>query len=452
MNFTDIKFSREYSRYVSLAEDNSVISQDFYQKHDIKRGLRNHDGSGVVVGATKVSSVQGYEMIDGKLTPKEGELYYRGININEIIDGAYAENYCSLEEAAYLLLFGKLPTLVDYEQFSGVLCDLRTLPTHFVEDFILKNPSKDIMNMLQRLVISLYTFDETADSTDLKDMVIKILSMVAKLPVLTSYAYMATKHYYENQSLILHNPLPNKSSAANILHLIRHDGNYTQLEENTLDMLMTVHAEHGGGNNSAFASSVVASSGTDYYSALTSAIGSLKGPKHGGASKKVNAMILDLKQQVHDWTNKKQIRQYLNAILDKETFDKAGLIYGMGHAVYTISDPRAVILKREAKKLAKDKNLMDEYYLIENIESITIELIKERRGADYNISANVDLYSGLIFRMLEIDEALFTPLFACSRIIGWSAHILEQIRDGKIIRPAYVTMSSKLEYSTMSER
>lgn len=448
----DVKNSREFDRFAGLVTDNSYIDPEFLIANNVKRGLRYRNGTGVVVGATKVSSVQGYDIEEGKKIPKEGQLFYRGIEISELIRGAFTENRMGFEETCYLILFGKLPTKIDLEQFNTTLDECRELPEHFAEDVIIKIPSKDIMNKLQRTILTLYSYDDEPDDTSLRELLYKIINLMAKLPLLIAYSYMAKEHYYNGKSLVLHRPKLGVGTAENILHLTRPDSRYTPAEAALLDLCLIVHADHGGGNNSAFASSVVASSGTDYYSALCTAVGSLKGPKHGGANKKVNAMIADIKENLKDWTDEEALKEYLLRMFSGEVFDQSGLVYGMGHAVYTISDPRTTLLKKQARYMAEEKGCLEEYQLIENIENIARAIIRERKGPDFQIPANVDLYSGLVYRMLGIDEDLFTPIFACARIAGWSAHILEQIRDGKIMRPAYITMDSSNVYVPLADR
>lgn len=451
-NFVNLTNSREFNRYVIMATDNSKITPEFIKKHNIKRGLRNTDGTGVIVGATKIANVSGYEIVEGKKQAREGQLFYRGVNVEELVEGAKKGKYNSFEECCYLLLFGRFPSQVDYDQFCGMLDDCRILPQNYLEDVILNTPAKDVMNKLQRMILTFYSYDSNPDATDLTEILFKIINLISMMPVLISYAYVANQHYFHEESLVIHRPKKGAGTAENILHLIRPTCDYTQEEVALLDLCLTVHAEHGGGNNSAFAASVVASSGTDYYSAICTAIGSLKGPKHGGANKQVNKMISNIKNNVNNWSDKNELKAYLAEILDKKAFDGSGLIYGMGHAVYTISDPRTSILKKAAKKMAIDKNQEAAFELIENIEETTRELMRERKGADFEIPANVDLYSGFVYNLLGISDELFTPIFACARVVGWSAHILEQLTDGRIIRPAYMTMKMENNYMPMSER
>jgi citrate synthase len=417
------------------------ISEDYYKKYDIKQGLRNSDGTGVVVGFTKIGSVHGYTYCDGEKIPTEGRLYYRDIEIGELIKRTGNFGY---ESIIYLLLFGELPSEKDLNIFNEVLDGFRKLPPHFTENTILKSPSIDVMNKLQRSILVLYSYDNKPDCLDIDKMLLQSLKLIARFPTIISYGYQAKAHYFDNKSLYLHNPKDNIGTAGNILHMIRSDNRYTKLELDTLDLLLILHAEHGGGNNSAFATHVVSSSGTDTYSAVGAAVGSLKGPKHGGANLRVRAMIDNIKENINDYTNEKEIKEYLLKILNKEVFDKKGLIYGMGHAVYTKSDPRAVILKEKSKELAQAKDRMDEFKLYSSIEKLTKEIFKEKRGANVEICANVDLYSGFVYELLNIPKELYTPLFATARVASWCAHRIEQVvSDDKIIRPAYKSLKNE---------
>jgi citrate synthase len=417
------------------------ISEDYYKKYDIKQGLRNSDGTGVVVGFTKIGSVHGYTYCDGEKIPTEGRLYYRDIEIGELIKRTGNFGY---ESIIYLLLFGELPSEKDLNNFNEVLDGFRKLPPHFTENTILKSPSIDVMNKLQRSILVLYSYDNKPDCLDIDKMLLQSLKLIARFPTIISYGYQAKAHYFDNKSLYLHNPKDNIGTAGNILHMIRPDNYYTKLELDTLDLLLILHAEHGGGNNSAFATHVVSSSGTDTYSAVGAAVGSLKGPKHGGANLRVRAMIDNIKENIDDFTDETEIKDYLLKILNKEVFDKKGLIYGMGHAVYTKSDPRAVILKEKSKELAKAKGRMDEFKLYSSIEKLTKEIFKEKRGADVEICANVDLYSGFVYELLNIPKELYTPLFATARVASWCAHRIEQVvSDDKIIRPAYKSLKNE---------
>lgn len=417
------------------------ISKNYYKKYDIKQGLRNSDGTGVVVGFTKIGSVHGYTYCDGEKIPTDGRLYYRDIEIGELIKKTGNFGY---ESIIYLLLFGELPSEKDLNNFNEVLDGFRKLPPHFTENTILKSPSIDVMNKLQRSILVLYSYDNKPDCLDIDKMLLQSLKLIARFPTIISYGYQAKAHYFDNKSLYLHNPKKNIGTAGNILHMIRSDNNYTKLELDTLDLLLILHAEHGGGNNSTFATHVVSSSGTDTYSAVGAAVGSLKGPKHGGANIRVRAMIDNIKDNIDDYTDENEIKEYLLKILNKEVFDKKGLIYGMGHAVYTKSDPRAVILKEKSKELAKAKDRMDEFKLYSSIEKMTKEIFREKRGSDANICANVDLYSGFVYELLNIPKELYTPLFATARVASWCAHRIEQVvSDEKIIRPAYKSLKNE---------
>ena len=417
------------------------IDKEFYKQYDIKQGLRNSDGTGVVVGFTKIGSVHGYTYCDGLKTPIEGKLFYRDFEIEELVKNTGEFGF---ESIVYLLLFGDLPNEEELRKFNTILDSFRKLPTHFTENTILKSPSRDVMNKLQRAILVLYSYDEKPDSLDIDRILNQSLKLIARFPTIISYGFQAKAHYFDDQSLYLHNPEDGLGTAANILHMIRADNGYTELEKNTLDLLLVLHAEHGGGNNSAFTTHVVSSSGTDTYSAVGAAVGSLKGPKHGGANLRVKAMIDDIKENLSDYSDKAELKEYLKKILKGEVFDKEGLIYGMGHAVYTKSDPRAVILKKKSRELAKAKDRLDEFRLYDNIEKLTKEIFKEERGEDLEICANVDLYSGFVYQLLNIPEELFTPLFATARVASWCAHRIEQlVSDHKIIRPAYKSLKNE---------
>lgn len=435
------------------AEENNRIDPAYFEKYHVMRGLRNKNGTGVLVGLTEVGSVHGYTVVDDKKVPAEGKLYYRGIDLEDIVRGFQTEHRRGFEETAYLLLFGELPTLDQLCAFKEMLDANRHLPQNFTENMILKIPSKDIMNKLQRSVLVLYSHDDNPDDTSVRNVLRQCIQLIARFPTIISYGYQAKAHYFERKSLFIHPPQPGIGTAENILYMIRQDNKYSKTEAETLDLCMVIHAEHGGGNNSAFATHVVSSSGTDTYSCIVTAIGSLKGPKHGGANNRVKAMIDDIKQHCPNWTNQELLKDYLIKILKKEAFNGEGLIYGMGHAIYTLSDPRAVLLKEKALELAIEKNAVDEFNLYSNIEALTIEIFKELKGPDHVISANLDLYSGFVYEMLGIPEDLFTPLFAAARIAGWCAHRIEQmVTDNKIMRPAYVSVSPKTSYIPLSKR
>lgn len=435
------------------AESNNKIPEALYKKYDVRRGLRNPNGTGVLVGLTEVGNVEGYKIVDGVKLPDEGRLYYRGYNIVDLVKGFQEEGRFGFEEITYLLLIGELPTHSQLESFKELLGSYRHLPERFTENMILKIPSKDIMNKLQRSILVLYSHDETPDDISVTNIMRQSIQLISMFPIIISYGYQAKAHYFDHKSLYIHNPNPKLSTAENLLILTRPDSKYTKTEAETLDLMMVIHAEHGGGNNSAFAIHVVSSSGTDTYSAISTAVGSLKGPKHGGANSKVNLMVEDIKKNCEDWRDREKLKAYLKRILRKETFDGEGLIYGMGHAVYTLSDPRATLLKEKAKALAAEKHELETYMLYENIDALTKEIFKEERGDKGVICANVDLYSGFVYEMLNIPSDLFTPLFAAARISGWCAHRLEQVvSDKKIMRPAYQSDVLDVPYVKMSDR
>ncbi|RAK05036.1 citrate synthase [Halanaerobium saccharolyticum] len=417
------------------------IDKEYYRQYDIKQGLRNSDGTGVVVGFTKIGSVHGYTYCDGVKTSIEGKLFYRDIEIDELVKNTGEFGF---ESIVYLLLFGEMPDEEELEKFNTILDGFRKLPPHFTENTILKSPSRDVMNKLQRAILVLYSYDEKPDCLEIDRILIQSLKLIARFPTIISYGFQAKAHYFDDKSLYLHNPTDGLGTAANILHMIRPNNKYTKLEKETLDLLLILHAEHGGGNNSAFTTHVVSSSGTDTYSAVGAAVGSLKGPKHGGANLRVKAMVDNIKENLNDYSDRAKLKHYLEKILEGEVFDQQGLIYGMGHAVYTKSDPRAVILKKKSKELAAAKSKLEEFELYDNIEKLTKEIFKEQRGEDCEICANVDLYSGFVYQLLNIPEELFTPLFATARVASWCAHRIEQlVSDHKIIRPAYKSLKNE---------
>ena len=418
--------------------ENNYISDDIYNKLNVKRGLRNKNGTGVLVGLTKIGSVLGYSIDkDGKKVPSEGKLYYRGIPIEKLVAQFRKEKTFCFEKTMFLLLFGKVPSNFELKMFISTLKEYQHLPDEFIEDFILRKPGTDIMNQLQRSVLCLYTLDENPDDISLSNLIDQSLNLIAKFPSLLVYCYQACNYKHFNKSLIIHNPVEEYSIAQNILHMLRSDNNFTELEAEVLDLILVIHAEHGGGNNSTFTSHVVSSTRTDTYSSISASIGSLKGPIHGGANSMVTKMVEDIKKNTNPYDEVK-LKEYLKKIFQKEVFDKKGRIYGMGHAVYTISDPRAVILKKKAYELAKEKKALEEFELFSSIEKLTREIGKELKGKNFEICANVDLYSGFVYKLLNIPQNIFTPLFALSRIASWNAHRMEQILvDKKLIRPAY---------------
>ena len=439
------------SEWAEIVKKTNIIPQELYEQNNVKRGLRNANGTGVLVGITHVGNVVGYEKVNDVKIPVEGQLFYRGISLYDIVDGFQREGRLGFEETTFLLLFGHLPNATELAEFNELLDDARTLPHGYKEDVILKIPATNIMNKLQRTVLTLYSYDETPDDIDTANVLRQSIDLIAKLPLITAYAYQAKRHYFDHESLVLHTPKKGVGTAENFLHLIRPDGKYTREEVEMLDLLMVIQAEHGGGNNSAFATHVVSSTGTDTYSAIATAIGSLKGPKHGGANSMVEAMIDDIKAHVPQ-RNDAQLEAYLRKILRKEAFDGKGLIYGLGHAVYTLSDPRAILLKQKAAQLAAHKGQTEAFDYLTDIERIGVRCLTEKLKSDNAMAANVDLYAGFVLKMLGIPEELYTPVFAISRIAGWSAHRLEQIQDEKIMRPAYVSLRDNTDYVPLNER
>lgn len=428
------------------------IDPNLYVEYDVKRGLRDSAGKGVLTGLTEVSDVCAYNLVNGRMIPADGELYYQGINVKELINGLQGRKY-GFEETIYLLLFGKLPSQKELSMFLDVMFNLQTLSGRFVRDVVMKASSENIMNAMQRCILSLYTYDTDPENITPANVLRQSLELIAKLPLIAVYSYHSYRHFRKDETLLIRNPQKGLSLAENILLMLRPDGQYTELEAKVLDIALILHAEHGGGNNSTFTTHVVTSSGTDTYSSTAASIGSLKGPRHGGANLKVQNMFADIKAHISDWTNEEEVAAYLNKILNKEAFDHSGLIYGMGHAVYTLSDPREVILKKFAKALAEEKGLMEEFALYELVERLAGQLIMEHRKLFKNVCANVDFYSGFVYSMLGIPEELFTPIFAIARMPGWSAHRLEElINAGKIIRPAYKYVGTHTEFHNLNER
>lgn len=438
--------AEQIKKYAGLVKKYATIDNELYSKYNVKRGLRNADGTGVLVGLTTVGEVTGYAVIDNEKQPIPGKLSYRGREIRDIINALNGRRY-SFESVIYLLLFSEKPNNEEFEEFCKIIADLRELPEGFTEDMILKCPSSNIMNKIARSVLTLYSYDPDPDNTNVENVVQQALAIIARLSVVAAYGYQAKKHYYDNKSLVLHRNMKNYSIAENFLHLIRDDGSFTELEAQILDLMLVLHADHGGGNNSTFTTHVVTSSGTDIYSAIGAAIGSLKGPRHGGANIKVVEMVEDLLSSVEDVSDEKQIEQYLRAVLDKKANDKSGLVYGMGHAVYTVSDPRTELLREKARELAMAKGevALKMFDIYSAIERLTPAILNEK--TQKSICANVDLYSGFVYQMLNIPKELFTPLFAISRIAGWCAHALEEnLVGGRIMRPAYKSVSPKKHY------
>ncbi len=432
---------------------NSTIDTNLYSTYNVKRGLRDLDGKGVLTGLTDISTIIQNKVVDGKTVPCDGELYYRGYNVNDIIGGLMRDDRFGFEEVTYLLLFGEMPTAQELESFKKLLVQYRTLPQNFVRDVILKAPSEDMMNSIARSVLTLFCYDTNPNDTSISNVLRQCIQLISVFPMLSVYGYHSYNHYLRDKSLYIHRAEPTMSTAEVILSLLRPDRKYTPLEAKVLDMALILHMEHGGGNNSTFTTHVVTSSGTDTYSSTAAALASLKGPKHGGANVKVYYMFEDLKKNVKDWDDDEAIAQYLEKLLDKEAFDKKGLIYGMGHAVYTISDPRQVILKGSVQKLAEAEGYDKEFKLYEKVEKLAPEVIGKKRRIYKGVASNVDFYSGLLYSMLDIPCELYTPLFATARIAGWSAHRLEElVNAGKIIRPAYMSISERKEYKNLNER
>ena len=433
--------------------DSSAIEPTLYTEYKVNRGLRDLQGNGVLTGLTEISEIQSSKMVDGQQVPCEGKLFYRGIDVEEIVAGFTNQHRFGFEETTYLLLFGNLPTWEQLKDFQQVLSDYRTLPTSFVRDIIMKAPSSDMMNTLARSVLTLYSYDENANDIRIENVLRQCLQLIALFPLLSVYGYQAYSHYHDGNSLYIHNPLPELSTAENILRVLRPDSSYTDLEARILDLALVLHAEHGGGNKSTFTTHVVSSSGTDTYSVIAASLGSLKGPKHGGANIKVVQMFEDMKNTLPDWEDEDAVSAYLKALLHKEAFDRAGLIYGMGHAVYSLSDPRANIFKKSVKSLSEAKGREKEYKLYSLVERLAPQIISEERRIYKGVSANIDFYSGFVYSMLDLPIELYTPIFAISRIAGWSAHRLEElINAGKIIRPAYKNVAPRREYIPMEQR
>ncbi len=445
--------THEIEELARICESNGAIDLELYKKYDVKRGLRDLDGNGVLTGLTEISEIRQKKIVDGKAVPCDGKLFYRGINIEDLVNGVKQDDRFGFEEVTYLLLFGKLPNKKELANFSSLLNDYRTLPKNFIRDVIMKAPSDDMMNTLARCVLMLFSYDENANDISIPNVLRQCLRLIAIFPLLSVYGYQAYNFYTGKDSMLLQQPGKNMSTAENILYLLRKDGKFSKLEAQVLDMALILHAEHGGGNNSTFTTHVVTSSGTDTYSAIAAALCSLKGPKHGGANIKVMKMFEDLKANVKDWNDDEEITNYLAKLLHKEAFDKSGLIYGMGHAVYSISDPRAKMFKGFVHDLSEEKGLTNEYALYAKVEELAPQVIASEKKIYKGVSANVDFYSGFAYHMLDLPLELYTPIFAIARISGWSAHRLEElINAGKIIRPAYKSIKDEETYIPLSER
>ena len=449
-------YSENTPQIVELAKLSEVADQienDLFLKYDVKRGLRDLNGKGVLTGLTRISEIIAKEEVDGKSIPKDGELYFRGYDVKDLIKAAVDDKRFAFEECAYLLLFDKLPDKTELDDFNRLLGFYRSLPTSFVRDIIMKAPSKDMMNTLARSVLTLYSYDDLADDTSLPNVLRQSLQLISLFPLLSIYGYQAYNHYHEGNTLFIHPPIESLSTAETILQLLRPDSKYTELEARLLDICLVLHMEHGGGNNSSFTTHVVSSSMTDTYSVIAAAIGSLKGPRHGGANIKVVHMFDDIEQNVKNWEDEDELSAYLEKILNKEAFDRAGLIYGIGHAIYSKSDPRALILKSFVEKLAVEKGREKELALYEAVERLAPQIISGERTMYKGVSANVDFYSGFVYRMLDLPEELYPTIFAMARIVGWSAHRMEELaNNGKIIRPAYMAIEPRKDYVSMDER
>ncbi len=450
-NFSEI--TPELIRLAKLSEESDIIDTALFTRYDVKRGLRDLNGKGVLAGLTTISDVRATEVVNGQSVPAHGRLFYRGYDVKDLVHGFSSKNRFGFEEVTYLLLFNKLPNEKELDEFKELLSGYRSLPTSFVRDIIMKAPSKDMMNTLARSVLTMYSYDDRADDTSLPNVLRQCLQLISIFPLLSIYGYQAYSHYHDGNSLYIHRPDPELSAAENILRVLRPDSSYTPLEAKLLDIALVLHMEHGGGNNSTFTTHVVSSSLTDTYSVMAAAIGSLKGPRHGGANIKVVKMFADMKQNVNDWEDEDEISEYLKKLLHKDAFDHSGLIYGLGHAVYSKSDPRAEILKEFAKKLAGEKGMQKEFGLYSAVERLAPQIIAQERQIYKGVSINVDFYSGFVYNMLNIPSELFTPMFAIGRISGWSAHLMEELaNNGKIIRPAYKAIGPDLDYVPMRER
>ena len=443
----------EIVRLAKLSEEAGIIDSELFTKYEVKRGLRDLNGKGVLAGLTHISDVRAKEIVDGAEVPAHGRLFYRGYDVQDLVSGFTSENRFGFEEIAYLLLFSKLPDKKELAEFEQLLGGYRSLPTSFVRDIIMKAPSKDMMNTLARSVLTLYSYDDRADDTSLPNVLRQCLQLISLFPMLSIYGYQAYSHYHDGNSLFIHQPLAELSTAENILHILRPDSSYTPLEARILDIALVLHMEHGGGIYSSFTSPVVTSSLTDTYSTIAAAIGSLKGPRHGGANIKVVKMFEEMKKEVHDWEDEEEVSVYLKKLLHKEAFDHAGLIYGVGHAIYSKSDPRAVAFKSFVEKLSEEKGLHREFALYSLVERLAPAIISEERQMYKGVSINVDFYSGFVYHMLGLPMELYTPIFAIARIVGWSAHRLEELaNNGKIIRPAYKSVGEDKDYVAINKR
>ena len=449
-----MSYSQKITELTNKAFDYYNIPANSYNSLNLKRGLRNQDGTGVLAGLTRICEVHGYVMSEDEKSPIPGQLSYRGYDINDLTANPGIDRRFGFEEIAYLLMFGNLPSADELTSFCECLAELRELPDYFAEDMIIKAPSRNVMNKMARSVLALYSYDDNPDSTDLENVMRQSLLLLARMPILAVYGYSAKVHHYDRKSLIMHNPKPELSTAENLLRMLSSSKKFTPLEAEVLDTALMLHAEHGGGNNSTFSCRVLSSTGTDTYSAVASAVCSLKGPKHGGANAQVIGMMDDLQASVENWSDEEQVYDYLLKVVRKEAYDNSGLIYGLGHAVYTLSDPRAVLLKEKARQLCAEKDALELFNMYESVERLGPKAFAEVKGVDRAMCANVDLYSGLVYRMLKIPQEMFTPIFAIARTAGWCAHRMEElISGGKIIRPAYKTVIKRgQQYIDINER
>ncbi len=449
-----VEVTPEMLEMLEVCKRNKLINPELYAKYDVKRGLRDINGKGVLTGLTEIGEIHAYNTLpDGTTEPCDGKLYYHGYDVEELIKGFIRDDRFGFEEVTYLLLFGELPTAEKLDIFNNTLSKLRTIPPSFVRDIIMQAPSRDMMNALSRSVLTLYAYDDKADDISLPNVLRQCLQLIAQFPLLAVYGYQAFKYYHANDSFIVHAPKSELSTAENILHMLRSDSSYTHLEAKILDLALILHAEHGGGNNSTFTTHVVTSTGTDTYSTIAASLGALKGPRHGGANIKVTQMFEDMKKNISNWHDDREIEQYLSDLLEKKAFDRAGLIYGMGHAVYSLSDPRANVFKAFVEKLSLQKNRGEEFDLYSRVERLAPQVIAEKRKMYKGVSANVDFYSGFVYGMLDLPMELYTPMFAVARISGWSAHRIEElVNPGKIIRPAYKSVAEHKPYIPLGER
>ena len=443
---------QEFSELLQYCLASGRIDQNLYQEYDVKRGLRDSSGKGVLTGLTEISDVVGYTYEDGRKIPADGQLFFQGYNVADMV-ASLEKRKKGFEEVIYTLLFGRIPNARQSAMFNDLLSEMMNLNNRFIRDVVMKASNENIMNAMQRCVLTLYTYDDNPDNTSVENALRQSMQLIAKMPLIAVYSYHSYRHFRQDENLLIKNPKKEYSFSENILYMLREDGQFTELEAKVLDIALVLHAEHGGGNNSTFTTHVVSSSGTDTYSAIAAALCSLKGPKHGGANIKVVQMFDDLKANVKDWSNEEEIREYLLKLLNKEAFDKAGLIYGMGHAVYSLSDPRSKILSRFVKQLSEEKGKEEEYQLYTTVERLAKQVIGEKRKIYKGVSANIDFYSGFIYSMLGLPHQLYTPLFAIARIVGWSAHRMEELMNGnRIIRPAYKAVAPHREYTPIDER